>query len=357
MKHFLSGLIGLCVFAGPAYAKDYTWEITTRMEMPGMPAGMGTQKHTSCIGEGKEAEPESKSECKILDRSTSGKITRMTMKCKEGTMKLEHELINPEHWRSKMQMTTDGEEMTVRSEGRRLGTCDVAKDGRMSKETQAQLGASAQQAKAHAEQLGKDCQRAVDQWPGATNTFTTYDHMVKGRQDVLAGAGKGPDAQRMADASNPEVPGCAKAKPLYCSKTKAAYAEMSSPKGYAAVMRRAKPAGGVDAALAYCGAGNATALRANHCKASVTAADYGFVAAYCPEERKALARQHCAGRAYTAIEAKYRALCGGGNYDSAVSTISSPDESDTTSSAEEQPDPVQEGVKQGVKAIKGLFDF
>ncbi|HKO87528.1 MAG TPA: DUF3617 family protein [Burkholderiales bacterium] len=356
MKHLLSGLIGVCLLAGPAYAKDYTWEITTRMEMAGMPPGMGSQKHTSCIGEGKEAEPESKSECKILDRSMSGKITRMTMKCKEGTMKVEHEQLTPEHWRSKMQMTTDGEEMTVRSEGRRLGTCDLAKDGRMSKETQAQLGASAQQAKAHADQLGKDCQRAVDQWPGATNTFTTYDHMVKARQDVLANAGKGPDGQRMADASSPEVPGCAKAKPLYCSKTKAAYGEMSSRKGYADVMRRAKPASGVDAALAYCGAGNSAALRSGHCKAAVSDADYGFVAAYCPEERKILARQHCAGRAYTAIEAKYRALCGGGSYESAGSTSASR-QSEPTAAADGEPDPVQDGVKQGVKAIKGLFDF
>ena len=356
MKHWLSGLIGVCLLAGPAYAKDYTWEITTRMEIAGMPPGMGSQKHTSCMSEGKEAEPESKSECKVLERSVSGKITRMTMKCKEGTMKVEHELINPEHWRSKMQMTTDGEEMIVRSEARRLGTCDVAKDGRMSKETQAALAGSAEQAKATAEQLGKECQRAVDQWPGAANTFTTYDHMVKARQDTLASAGKGPDGQRMADASSPEVPGCAKAKPVYCSKAKAAYTEMGSSKGYAAVMKRAKPAGGVDAALTYCSAGNPAALRASHCKASVSSADYGFVAGYCPEERKALARQHCAGRAYTAIEAKYRVLCGGSGDDSSASGGSSSG-SESTSGAGAQPDPVQEGVDQGVKAIKGLFNF
>ena len=362
-KHFLIAL-GL-LFASHAQAKDWVWELTTRMDMPGMPAGMGTQKNTSCIPEGRESEPDdkSKNDCNITDRSTSGKITRFTMKCKEGTAKMEHELISAERWRSKMQMTGNGrdEEMTILTDAKRMGPCDASKDGMMSKEAQAQLAASAKGAQAEADRLAKECQQSVAQWPGNPNAFTTYDHMAKARKDILAG-GSGPDARRMADASSPEIPACAKAKPEYCSKSKAKLSEMSSRKGYADAVR-GKQANVVETALSYCGAGSAAPLLAGHCKSAMGESDFNFIGAFCPEERKVLARQYCAGRSYTAIDPKHRAICGGGGGDYSPAQASGSSRSSTASAAPAparnttQPDVANEAIEQGTKALKGLLGF
>lgn len=354
------------LLAGQVQAKDWTWELTTRMDMPGMPAGMGTQKNTMCIAEGKESEPDAKSDCKIVDRSSSGKITRFTMKCKEGTAKMEHELISAERWRSKMQMTGNGrdEEMTILTDAKRLGACDAAKDGMMSKETQAQLAGSAKQMQAEAERLGKECQRAVDQWPGNANTFTTYDHMAKSRQDILSRS-PGVDGRRMADATAPEIPACAKAKPVYCSKSKSMLSGMSSRKAYAEAMRGNQSAS-VNAALSYCGAGSASPLLAGHCKSAVSESDFSFIGGFCPEERKILARQHCAGRSYTAIDPKHRAICGGGSSGDDVSPAqaSGASRSGSTSAAARNSAPAapaadatNEAIEQGTKALKGLLGF
>ena len=360
-KAGLLALVLLC--AGQAHAQDWIWELTTKMDMQGMPPGMGTQKSTSCIPQGKESEPDdkSKNDCKITDRSSSGKITRFTMKCKEGTAKMEHELISAERWRSKMQMTGNGrdEEMTIVTDAKRMGPCDAAKDGMMSQEAKAQLAASAKGAQAEAERLAKECQRSVAQWPGNPTAFTTYDSMAKSRKDILAG-GSGPDARRMADAASPEIPACAKAKPEYCGKTKAMYSGMSSRKGYADAMKGNR-ADVVGAALSYCAAGSAAPLLAGHCKSAMGESDFNFIGAYCPEERKVLARQYCAGRSYTAIDPKHRAICGGGSSGDdgpAQAGNASRGSSAAASRSSSAPaDATNEAIEQGTKALKGMFGF
>ena len=87
--------------------------------------------------------------------------------------------------------------------------------------------------------------------------------------------------------------------------------------------------------------------------------DFNFIGAYCPEERKVLARQYCAGRSYTAIDLKHRAICGGGGYESSPAQAGS-SRSGTASSAAgntAQPDVTSEAIEQGTKALKGLFGF
>lgn len=133
MRVCKTALLGLTLlFSGFACAKDWSWELNSRMEMPGMPqvAGMGAQKHTVCVAEGKENElpPKQQKECKILDRSTSGKITRMTLQCKQGTMKLEHEQISAERWRSKIEASdTRAGNMIILTDAKRLAACDAGK--------------------------------------------------------------------------------------------------------------------------------------------------------------------------------------------------------------------------------------
>jgi len=116
MKRLAGFVLGACL--APlvlAEGKDGLWEISMRMEMPGMPPemmgmkipGMGSpQKQTVCLAEGKKYESEKQKDCKVLDHSQSGRFTRMTAQCKDGTMKMEREEISKNHWRAKIEMTS-----------------------------------------------------------------------------------------------------------------------------------------------------------------------------------------------------------------------------------------------------------
>jgi hypothetical protein len=65
------------------------WEITTKMEMPGMPKNMPPIKHTQCLTK-KDLVPQSPQkgqECKISQTKVDGSIVTWTMQCNnaEGT--------------------------------------------------------------------------------------------------------------------------------------------------------------------------------------------------------------------------------------------------------------------------------
>jgi len=364
MHHLGIFIVGALLASGAmAQGKDSLWEISTKMEMPDMPPEMkgmkipgfgSAQKQTVCLAEGKKYESEQQKDCKVTDQKTSGKITRMTVQCKDGNAKIEHEQISKDHWRSKMEMTStrkgqDGS-MTMTTEGKRIGACDNEKEGNMSRETQQVLGEAAVAAAGSAAEIGKMCEKAVADWPSSAGAFANYDAIVKQRKDALANAKGNKDALKMVNSTMPEPPGCAKAKVDYCAKSKAAAGEIGSRKGYAAVMKRSKPAA-VGEAMRYCGNGDVALVTARHCKAAVADADYVFIADFCPAERKTLAQQHCAGRAYTAVEPKYRALCGGGGDGGGRSYTAEKAAGGSTA------DVGAAAVEEGVKKLKGLFGF
>lgn len=355
MKRLLAFVVGVCLVPlAAAEGKDNLWEITAHMEMPDLPPemkgmklpGFGSpQKHTVCLAEGKKYESDKQKDCKVLDQKQSGRISRMTIQCKEGTMKMEREEVNKDHWRVRMDIASDSGKMSMFEEAKRVGSCNAEQEGHMSRETQKVLSDAKVQTDATAAALGKDCQQAVADWPASAQAFVAYEPMASARKDALAKAKGNKDALKMTNSLYPDVPACAKAKTDYCGKSKAALAEAGTRNGYAAVMARGKPAE-VQSALAYCG-GDLAPLSTRHCQAALGDADYTFVAAYCPGERKELAKEHCAGRSYTAVEAKYRALCGGGE------SV----ESAAAGGAQGAIDKGSEAVGQGVKKLKGLFGY
>ena len=375
MKRLTGFILGACL--APlvlAEGTDSLWEFTTRMEMPGMPPemkgmkipGMGSpQKQTMCLAESKKYESEKQKDCKVLDQSQSGRMTKLTIQCKDGTMKIEREDISKDHWRSKMEMTSSRrgseDEMTMFQEGKRIGPCDNNKEGSMSRETQKVLGDAKGQADANAAMIGKECEKAAADWPASGGAFALYEQQAKMRKDAIAKAKGNKDAVRMVDAMHPEIPGCAKAKADYCAKSKAAFGELSSRSGYAAVMKRGKSPAAVGAAFTSCASGNLALVTARHCKAAVGDADYAFIGAYCPAERKVLAKQHCAGRSYTAIEPKYRVLCGGGSGgddSGAAGAVVAADQADSAAGKEKSgKEAAASAVDEGVKKFKGLFGF
>lgn len=357
-----------------AEGKDTLWEISFRMEMADMPPEMkgmklpgfgGVQKQTICLAEGKKYESEKQKDCKLIDQSQSGRMSRMTIQCKDGTMKIEREEVNKDYWRAKMEMTSsrmgDGA-MTMFEEGKRLGKCDAEKEGNMSRETQQMLGDMKGQTDALAADLARQCQKVV--WPAPADPFAGYEQIAKARKDALAKAKGNKEALRIVDSTQPDVPACAKARADYCAKSKSTLGEMGSRKAYSEVLQRGGR-GEVAAAMNYCGVALAP-LTAKYCKAAVSEADYRFVAGYCPAERKLLAKQHCAGRSYTAIEPKYQALCGGGDggdgggggdsagAEGAEGSGSAAGVAGTVKNVKEAG---TEAVEQGVKKLRGMFGF
>lgn len=341
---------GLVVLAPAALAAgDGLWEVTTKMEIEGMPSGFaipgmpgGAQKQTVCLAEGKQYESEQQKECKVLEQKQSGRKTTMKVKCREGTMTIENEQVSRDHWRSKVVMSGEAAG-TIHSEGRRIGTCDAGKEGGMSRETQKMLGDAEKQTAANAAEIGAMCQKAVAEWP-APHPFDQYDMMARQRKDAIAQS-KGQN-MKMINAMHPEIPACAKAKTDYCAKSKAAGREIASRGGYAAFF--GKHAEKAAPALRYCGVESTTVL-AGHCKSGVAEGDYGFVAAFCPAERKTLAARHCAGRAYTAVEPKYQPLCGGAGGGGGGR--------DYTAQPAGGSGGTGQAVDEGVKQLKKLFGF
>ena len=81
--------VAAAAYASPALAQpnlqEGNWEITTRMEMPGMPFQMPAQKHNQCITK-KEFVPDQSSkgqDCKITDQKVTGDTVSWKMACKD----------------------------------------------------------------------------------------------------------------------------------------------------------------------------------------------------------------------------------------------------------------------------------
>jgi hypothetical protein len=129
-------VVSMLVTAPAARAIDMQeglWEITTRMEMPGMPAGMGAHTVQHCytkqdVQDPKEALPKD-DRCTIGDFRTQGTTTTWTMRC-AGDAEMTGRGSMTYRGTSyagtiDMQMKEGGQTMNVtqRIEGRRLGAC------------------------------------------------------------------------------------------------------------------------------------------------------------------------------------------------------------------------------------------
>ncbi len=109
--------------------KDGLWEITSKIEMPGMPFAMPPQTFRQCITKDNPIpkKEEGKQDCKILERKIKGNTVSWTMRCSspEGTYQMKGETTyNRDSFTGEMQMTTpDGTEMLQHMKGHRIGEC------------------------------------------------------------------------------------------------------------------------------------------------------------------------------------------------------------------------------------------
>lgn len=127
----LSVIISFALGLSVAYGlnmKDGLWEITSRLEMPGMPMEMPAQTYTQCITR-KDSVPKGQNaeDCKILKKETRGDTVIWDMECStpEGRMRMQGEITYAgTSFKGTVRMqSADGMDMLNKMSGRRVGDC------------------------------------------------------------------------------------------------------------------------------------------------------------------------------------------------------------------------------------------
>ena len=140
MKHkylFTAALLSALCITSPATAapdmKEGFWEITSTMNMPGMPMAMPAVSFSQCLTKEdmvpQKAEPDQN--CKITKQKTSGNTVTWSMKCTgeapmESTGKITY---SGNSFQGSMEMTINNPgmgpmHMTQKMSGKRLGPCN-----------------------------------------------------------------------------------------------------------------------------------------------------------------------------------------------------------------------------------------
>jgi len=128
---FIVGVLA-CVsfsFAGSALnLQDGLWEITSKMEMPGMPMNMPPSTHTQCITTENLVPRGSQEgeECKIVETKVKGDTVTWTMECDtpEGKARATGKITyKGDTFKGTIEMNMQGMAMTQHLSGRRTGDC------------------------------------------------------------------------------------------------------------------------------------------------------------------------------------------------------------------------------------------
>lgn len=269
-------LAGLAV-AALAHAQggpDELWNMTTRMEMAGMPGQTFTSQ--VCMKKG-QTQPDRMSQdknCKVAEMRTVGSKTTWKVVCAgrdpmtgEGEVTRTRDSMDG---RMRLQGKRGNEtfDMTTVMSGRLAGTCDAAEQNRQAQAAVAQGSAM----------LAQQCKESMDKYMTV---------MFDGR-------------------SAP----CAAQKGEYCGRVTKTAQSMRKHAGYRSAMKNEGLRGqGFEQAGQACGVDTA-AVRNDACRSASSSRDWSFVADFCPAQAQAIAAQQCAGRKYTAAMAsEYKAVC------------------------------------------------
>jgi hypothetical protein len=125
----------LCILVVPAMShaadsiRDGLWEISSQVEMPGMPMKIPPTVMKHCYGKD-EVKDQKKviardKNCSITDMKTSGNKVSWTMKCtgKNAVTMTGETVFGSDSYTSVMHMKTEGHNMTTKVKGKRLGDC------------------------------------------------------------------------------------------------------------------------------------------------------------------------------------------------------------------------------------------
>jgi Protein of unknown function (DUF3617) len=124
-----------CVQIALAQAKDDLWEVTMKMEMPGMPMAMPAQVHRVCVSKNRKDEDliPRRDNCRILDSAKSGNKITYKMECTgQDAMVATGEMIySGNSYEGRMKMTAKSGNETMNMDqtftGKRVGDCTATK--------------------------------------------------------------------------------------------------------------------------------------------------------------------------------------------------------------------------------------
>lgn len=126
-------LSGSHLFGADGPRRDGKWETTMRMEMPGLPIKLPPVKTVVCVTKEDAENPDKSvpkasndSSCKVYDHAVDGQTVSWKFKCEgkkassgEGEITYEGD-----SYAGEIVMETDGQEMTMKMSGKRLGDCE-----------------------------------------------------------------------------------------------------------------------------------------------------------------------------------------------------------------------------------------
>jgi hypothetical protein len=391
--------------AGNAVAADTgeLWEVSTVMNVPGMPAGMGSQKAQICREKDAPAGPP-RNDCKISNHKRSGLTESMTVSCpRQDTMQIE---MTYNAARTEYKGTMKSADMVINTSGRKLGACDPQVAQRQRDEKTAKMQAQGKAAQAEGARvmaqsrqqqldgLKRDCGEAVSAMDyrklamplcyGKDASMQVHCRSdvnidAKSREMVMPAEGKAfCEAKRTEFCRNLQTE---------AGFTKAAHTEGRTAREDDEGKRKALAAAErIPASSQFCGLkkeavvgglcskaveGESWGFLRSSCPAESKSAAgklcpralakeaYGYLGAYCPAEAKPLYTKNCAGRDYTSLyekDKKLRTLCSELGLAMNEATDGRPrTTADSQKKAAAAPTTTESAAQQGINKIKGLF--
>jgi len=290
----LAALCAAVAITPLAHAKgnDELWEMTTKMEIQGMPMGMPAQTSKVCMEAGKTeaAVPKGDSDCRMVGVKRSGGKTTFRMECTRpekmtGTGEITR---TKDRMSGTIRLKGDDMDMKQTFSGRRVGSCDAKTHAQAQRREL--LGQHTDSVRAQYDQACAEAVQKLD-----PDAFVEH-----------------PLPAEMSEQEKAEIramTGCLKVKPKFCAKAKEVGNSMRTAKGN--VGARAKYAK-LEEALRLCSVDIAP-ITAAACKDGVRSRDWQFVSDHCPAEAKDVAATNCVGRDYTEVMSKtpeeFRNLC------------------------------------------------
>lgn len=327
------------------------WEVTGKMEMEGMPFAMPPQTQEVCIPKGKQGDPnysrKNDGSCKMTDVKQSGNTVKFKGSCVQDGRKMEmsgETRYDAGTFNSTMHMRGEGHDgqpmnVTMTSTGKKLGgSCDPQAQAREREAMVSQAKVNAAAAEAAGKQaMAQACEIS----------------------------GKGSDLIYRSTSFLGAKPMCAGKKAAYCSAMKSAvstdYQTFQQLQQHEQQIHDYSKGGanGMVSIVQSCGINMRNTI-ASLCKASATKGPLDFLDNNCPAEAKAYREYQrklsdCQGRAFTG--AKYQEdvqkCMKGQPIESHATQAAEPASSEGSGSS----DATNEAIKQGTKALKGMFGF
>ncbi len=374
MKNYAALAAVLALFAGSAVAAQTgeLWEVSSVMDIPGMPAGMGSQKSQVCRD--KSEPPTGRKDCTVSNVKRSGLTETMTVSCPgQGDMTMEM-TYNASHteYTGVMHAQSGKRDMTIKTSGKKLGACDPAEARAANDEKRKAVLTQLEQQKAETNATIKRENESIIATCAAALESMRPRPLSEYKRDV----GRYPEDP---NHKNPLAPARAK-----CQEDGAEFCKrFQTQAGFMKTRRDERAEAGQ-----LCSVSPAK-LRASLCSVAVKSEDFAFAGAECLAESASLGEKYCGGLDYTAVttnkrtgkfcgnwlaykegkanekatqdymdrnEQEAKTPSGSAQSGSATRTSATPSAGDAAAKAAGQTtDAATEAVNQGLNKLKGLF--